>query len=362
MIFVINAGSSSSKCALYESSSLKCIWKKSFEAPLHKEKLEELLRTLPSKDLQGIGHRVVHGGMHFHKTVHITAQVKEELETVSELAPLHNLSSLEGISLAEKIFPHVPNFAVFDTAFHHTLPEEVATYPLPYVWRSKGIKRYGFHGISFAYCLSRLPSVLKQNIKELKILLCHLGSGASLCAVRDGKSIDTTMGMTPLEGLMMATRSGTIDPGLLLYLLGQGHSKEELENMINHNSGLLGISNLSGDMRLILENKETHPQAQLAYAMFIHRLRSFMGQMIASLQGLDVIVFTGGIGEHCPEVREQGCDAFSFLGLELDREKNFSVSKDEREISTPLSKVKALVISTQEDFEIARECKALLEL
>lgn len=360
MIFVINAGSSSYKCALYEGATLKCIWKKSLDAPLHKQKLEEILRTLPKKDIKAIGHRVVHGGTHFHKTVEITASVRKQLQAVSELAPLHNLPSLEGISLAEKAFPHVPNFAVFDTTFHNTLPEEVATYPLPYAWKSKGIKRYGFHGISFAYCLSRLPHLLKRDIEELKILLCHLGSGASLCAVRGGKSIDTTMGMTPLEGLMMATRSGTIDPGILLHLLQQNISRDELENMLNQDSGLLGISNISGDMRLILENKGTHPQAQLAYAMFIHRLRGFMGQMIASLQGSDVIVFTGGIGENCPEVREKGCEAFSFLGLEIDLEKNFSVSKDEREISTPLSTIKVLVIPTQEDLEIARECKDLI--
>lgn len=375
-ILVINSGSSSYKCSLFEANQSKprwhafLEWKENFRdahlivesagidetIDIHSahEGLEKLLQTLPKSKLTAIGHRVVHGGETFHDITPITEEVKAKIRELEYLAPLHNPANLEGIETTEALFPDVPQFAVFDTAFHHTLSEAAASYPIPFMWRKKAIRRYGFHGISHAYCSHRAASLLHH---EGKIIICHLGAGASLCAVERGKSIDTTMGMTPLEGLMMASRSGSIDPGLVLHLINfEKLSAEEVDQMLNKESGLLGISGISEDMRDITQAMEKgDQQAKLAFEMFLHSLKKHIGMMLGSLGGLDALVFTAGIGEHDAEVRENVCKAFAFLGLKIDPTLNQSPSQNEREISTTDSKVRVYVIPTQEEWEISHQ-------
>jgi len=389
MVLVLNAGSSSHKCCLFSGDARTPLWqahmqwkegfseafleastennviKQPVEIHSAKEGLEILLNTLweePLKvladpsEVMMVGHRVVHGGEKFIETVQISEAVKKEIDALSYLAPLHNPANLAGIETAEKLFPNAPQFAVFDTAFHATLSESAATYPGPYEWREMGIKRFGFHGISHQYCSKRGAEFLNRDLNSLKIVVCHLGAGASLCAVQDGKSIDTTMGFTPLEGLMMASRSGTIDPGIIFHLLRQTEiSPEKLEEVLNKESGLLGISGVSEDMRDVLTASQTNERAKLAVDLFVHRLKGLIATMIASLEGIDLLIFTAGIGEHSPIIRERTCEAFSFLGLKLDSESNNQNSLEDREISTQDSKVKVLVIPTQEEWEIRKE-------
>jgi acetate kinase len=364
LILAVNGGSSTLKLALFEGENQKPLWQThldwqgDFEA-----KLKTALQALPTHQIAAIGHRVVHGGETFTQTARIDHSVKEEIRKLFFLVPLHNPINLAGIETCERLFPSVAQFAVFDTAFHMTLNEAAFTYPLLYKYRSQGIRRFGFHGISYSYCSKKCAAFLKRSLKDLKMVICHLGAGASLCAIKGGKSVDTTMGMTPLEGLMMATRSGSIDPGILLYLLkDEKISVAALEKELNEASGLLGISGLSGDMRKLIEAAEQGSgRAHLALEMFLHRLTSCLGSMIASLGGVDVIVFTAGIGEHSPLIREKTCAQFAFLGTEIDPEKNRSSSKDEREISSGKSQVKVVVIPTCEEWEIAYQCRQELK-
>lgn len=329
-IFVLNRGSSTIKCSLYRDEKL--LWNEVIEG----NEFEQLLKSLPEKpDL--IGHRIVHGGKWFSDSVLITPEVKKKIKALSELAPLHNRTELEGIELLEKYFPKIPQVAVFDTAFHHTLPKSAQVYPIPYHWYEEGIRRYGFHGISYQYCTRRASELIKT---PSKMVICHLGAGASLCAVKDGKSIDTTMGYTPLEGLMMDTRCGSIDPGIILHFLKK-KSLAEVTKELYYESGVLG---LNGSL------KDT---ASLAFEVYLHRLNSLIGSMVASLQGLDALVFTAGIGEHAKELREHVCKNFSFLGIELGHNQN---EEKDTILSSPHSKVKVLLIHTQEALEIAREC------
>jgi acetate kinase len=265
------------------------------------------------------------------------------------------LADLEGIEILQQLFPKIPQVAVFDTAFHHTLPASASVYPGPYEWVKEGIQRYGFHGISFQYCTRRASAILGK-VPE-KMVICHLGSGASLCAVKNGKSVDTTMGFTPLEGLMMDTRSGTVDPGILLYLLKKKTLKE-LSQELYEKSGLLGLSGVSSDMRDVLEKAaQSNKQASLAIDVYIHRLVSSIGSMIATLSGIDALVFTAGIGENAPLIRERVCSQFSFLGVHLSQQQPTS---EDRVLSSPDAKVKVLLIHTKEAFEIARECLQIL--
>lgn len=361
-ILVINGGSSTIKCSLFEGKNKEPLWSvhREWKGKYHEE-LEKILNSMPHNTLTAIGHRVVHGGETFHETTLVTEEVKQKIREQFFLAPLHNPINLEGIETTEKLFPKTPQFAAFDTAFHSTLNNAAATYPLPYSYRQQAIRRYGFHGISFSYCAKQTGEFLNRDLKELKLVICHLGAGASLCAVAGGKSVDTTMGMTPLEGLMMGTRSGSVDPGILLYLLKENKlSLDGLDNLLNKQSGLLGISGISEDMREIMEAaKNGHACAQLAIEMFVHRLTRLIGSMIASLGGLDVLVFTAGIGENAPLIREKACAAFTFLGLEIDPEKNQSPSQKEREISSLNSDIKVLVIPTHEEWEIASQCRLI---
>ncbi len=385
-ILVFNRGSSSLKCVLYDFKQAPndpviplwqahVEWKRSFTEPRltvtnesgvkyskssSSKTAEEALKDLmlPLDEIDVIGHRIVHGGNYFNKITPINSEVKEKIRILSEIAPLHNLAELECIEITEKLFKDVPQFAVFDTSFHHSLPKATKIYPGSYKWYEEGIQKFGFHGISFQYCCKRAAKVLNKNISSLKMVICHLGSGASLCAIKDGKSMDTTMGFTPLEGLMMDSRSGSIDPGIILYLLEkQKKSLQEISKEMYQESGLLGISGISSDMRDIIEKSLAgNVRAGLALDMYIHRLNSSIGSMVASLKGLDVLVFTAGIGENSSLIRERVCDTFSFLGVDLDGVKNAGSDLEDRELSTKKSNIKVLLIYTQEAFEIASEC------
>ena len=300
---------------------------------------------------------LVHGGTEYSQATLVTPEVKEAIARLSPLAPAHNPANLQGIEAVDEILGDIPQVAVFDTAFHSQMPLKTAVYPIPYEWLDKGIRRYGFHGISHQYCAQRTAQLLGKPLESLKLITCHLGNGCSLAAIKNGKSIDTTMGFTPLEGLMMGTRSGSLDPGILIYLVREyGLDAERLDIMLNKESGLKGVSGLSADMRTILTAvAENHVQANLAFEMYIHRLRSLIGSMLASLGGLDVLVFTAGVGENAVLVREKVCEGWDFLGLKLDLEKNQSSPQDQ-DIATSDSAVRILVIQAQEDWAIASEC------
>ncbi|MGD1849944.1 MAG: acetate/propionate family kinase [Cyanophyceae cyanobacterium] len=302
-----------------------------------------------------VGHRVVHGGDQYQSSVVVDEEVKGAIADLIPLAPLHNSANLNGIELMESLLGEVPQVAVFDTAFHHTLPDTAATYPGPYEWKAQGIRRYGFHGISHQFCSRRAAQILEQDLSELRLVVCHLGNGASLTAVKNGCSIDTTMGFTPLEGVMMGTRCGSIDPGILMYLLDQGHDLGYLDRLLNRESGLKGLSGVSHDLREVQTAiAQGNQQAKLAFDVYIHRLKSCLGSMIMSLEGLDCLVFTAGLGEHSPEVRSRVCQGLTFLGVELDEEKNGKSPRDQ-DIATDASTVRVLIIHTQEDWAIAQE-------
>jgi acetate kinase len=403
-ILVLNAGSSSQKICLYDlpdnllpPDSPKPLWSAQIDWSLqpgqaklqvqtaHGQGLEEIypavstsadtgraLQTLWQGTTQAIehpqevsivGHRVVHGGAVYRKSTLVTTSVKEAIEQLSTFAPIHNPANLAGIMAIEQILgPRLPQVAVFDTAFHSHLPAAAYTYPGSYEWLEQGIRRYGFHGISHQYCAQRAAHLLGRDLSSLKIITCHLGNGCSLAAIQNGQSIDTTMGFTPLEGLMMGSRSGSIDPGILLHFLGLGsHTVEQLDHLLNHESGLRGISGLSNDLRQILVAIEQgNERAQLAFDMFIHRLRTNVGAMVASLGGVDALVFTAGIGENSAAVRSATCQNFEFLGLSLDLAKN-NAHPIEQDIAAHNSKVRILVVHTEEDWAIAQECHRLAQ-
>ncbi len=303
-----------------------------------------------------VGHRIVNGGREYAQPTMITPEVKAAIQRMAVFAPLHNRVELEGIRLIEEKFGSIPQVAVFDTAFHSSLPPAAFVYPGPYEWVAQGIRRFGFHGINHQYCAERTAQVLGKRLSKLKIVTCHLGNGCSVAAIQHGKSIDTSMGFTPLDGLMMGTRSGSVDPGILTYLMREQQlTAQSLDDLLNKKSGLLGISGISGDMRQIVSAmNERNDRAKLAFDIFVHRLRSGIGAMIAILGGLDALVFTAGIGENSAELRQAACTNFNFLGLQLDPAKNASPRAD-RDISLPFSSVRVLVVQAQEDWAIARE-------
>ena len=391
-VLVLNSGSSSQKSCLYEIGETlpndppapiwegKIEWdcdqaqfsirnshgisRKNLVSGSRGEAIERLLMSLWSGDTQAVsgpsdidvvGHRVVHGGPRFLEPALATAEVKAAIESAAAFAPLHSRAELEGMEIAAKLLGPVPQIAVFDTGFHRTMPLSAATYPGPYDWFEQGIRRYGFHGINHQYCAHRAPQLVGKKLDRL--VTCHLGNGCSLAAIHDGRSIDTTMGFTPLDGLMMGTRSGSVDPGIVTYLMRQQHrSGGEMDDILNKKSGLLGISGISGDMREILAAvKNGHERAKLAFDIYVHRLQSGIGSMIAVLGGVDALVFTAGVGENSAEVRGAACEKFAFLSLKLDLQKNEKASLD-ADISTPDSAVRVLVIHAQEDWMIARAC------
>jgi acetate kinase len=304
-----------------------------------------------------IGHRVVHGGLEFSSATLVDPQVESTIDKLGELAPLHNPHSLAGISACRELLGNqVPQFAVFDTAFHRTLPEAAATYAGPFEWIEQGFVRYGFHGTSYRYASKRAGQIIgRPNDENLCQILCHLGGGCSLAAVRGTSCIDTTMGFTPMDGIAMSTRSGTIDPGLILHLLRHGTSLDSLERILNQQSGLAGLSGLPGDTRIIFPKARAQDRrAKLATDVFIHRLCSGIGAMLASLGHLDALVFTDVIGETEPLVRARACAAIGFLDLHLNHELNAS-SPPDTDIATADSAVRVLIIKSQENWQIAAE-------
>ncbi|OKH38132.1 acetate kinase [[Phormidium ambiguum] IAM M-71] len=314
-------------------------------------------------EIDCVGHRVVHGGDKYNDSTLINKAVKEAIANFAKFAPVHNPVNLEGIVAIEQILGEkVPQVAVFDTAFHAQIPEEAAVYPIPYEFYQQGIRRYGFHGISHQYVSQRAAQLLGKDLTSLKLVTCHLGNGCSLAAVKNGHSIDTTMGFTPTAGLMMGTRSGDIDPGVIIDLLRRGYKEEQIDDIFNRQSGFLGISGVSADLRKIEEAiAQGNSRAKLAYNVYLHSLRSFIGAMIATLGGVDAIIFTAGVGENAAKLRADVCAAFEFLGLKIDAEKNYHHPVD-IDISTVDSLVKVLVIHTQEDWAIAQECVRLSQL
>lgn len=396
-ILVLNAGSSSQKSRLYEIDDSPLVepaeplWEADIDwagttgkvevtiqrgqgqMPVHQslpvvpqtELLKQVLSGLWSgplavlekpEEVHVVGHRVVHGGPHFRQSALVTPEMKAAIEKYAAFAPEHNAASLAGMQVISELLPKVAQVAVFDTAFHSDLPLAAVVYPGPYEWYERGIQRYGFHGISHQYCAQRTAQLLGRSLESLRLITCHLGNGCSLTAIRNGRSIDTTMGFTPLDGLMMGSRSGSLDPGILVHLLRhQGYTPRQLDETLHQNSGLKGISGQSADMRVILQARaEGHSRAILAFNIYIHRLREYIGAMLAVLGGLDALVFTGGVGEHSPEVRAAACETLGFLKLQLDTYKNAAPNVDQ-DIAAPGSAVRVLVVQTQEDWLIARQ-------
>ena len=303
-----------------------------------------------------IGHRVVHGGLDFSRATLVTPHVEATIDRLGELAPLHNPANLEGIrACRQALGESVPQFAVFDTAFHRTLPEAATVYAGPYAWVEQGLVRYGFHGTSYRYASRKSLEIIQRRGEDVCQILCHLGGGCSLAAVRGTRCVDTTMGFTPMDGIAMCTRSGAIDPGIMLHLLRHGTDVDALEQTLNKRSGLSGLSGLPGDTRVIFPKaRENDRRARLAMDVFIHRLRAGIGSMLASLGRLDVLVFTDVIGETEPVVRQRICDAFAFLGLQLDADLNASSPRD-TDIAAPNSSVRVVIVQSQENWQIAAE-------
>ena len=314
------------------------------------------------KGIDALGHRIVHGGRRFDGPVLLDPGVRATLESLVDLAPLHQPRSLAGIDAVEALLPGVPAVGCFDTAFHATLPPAAATYALPAAWRERwGLRRFGFHGLSHAYAARRAADLLACPLDGLSVISCHLGAGASLAAVRSGRSVDTTMGFTPLEGLVMATRSGSVDPGLLLWLLQHGGlGAAELSDALEHSSGLAGLAGYSGDMRDVLRAADAgDARAVLAVEVYVHRLRREIAAMAAAMNGLDVLVFTGGVGEHQPAVRAAAASGLSFLGVAVDPSRNHATSED-GDIGAPDAPVRTLVVTAREDVEIARQVRTVI--
>lgn len=314
------------------------------------------------EEVNAVGHRVVHGGEFFSDSVVITEKVKEAIQACCELAPLHNPPNLIGINACEELMPGVPQVAVFDTAFHQTMPEKAFLYAIPYeLYEKYKIRKYGFHGTSHKYVAMKAAELLGKPLDSLKIITCHLGNGASVCAIDKGKSVDTSMGFTPLEGLTMGTRSGDLDPAVVGYLMEkEGLSAKEVDNLLNKKSGVLGVSGVSSDFRDIEgASKEGNKRARLALDQFHYRVAKYAGEYAAAMNGVDAIVFTAGLGENGIGNREAICDYFGYLGLFVDKDKNNVRGKDV-DFSTPDSKVKALVIPTNEELMIARDTNALI--
>lgn len=330
-----------------------------FEALLHGE--HGVLKSLD--EIGAVGHRVVHAGEKLTESTLITEDVVKILEDCADLAPTHNPPNVLGIRACQALMPNVPMVAVFDTAFHHTMPKSSYIYAIPYEYYEKyGIRRYGFHGTSHKYVSERAAEMLNIDIKDLKIITCHLGNGASVSAIKGGRCIDTSMGFTPLEGVVMGTRSGGIDPAILEYIMTHENlTIEEMLNILNKKSGVFGISGVSSDFRDLEEAaKEGNERAQLALDIFAHRIKGFIGSYLAELDGADVIVFTAGIGENAIGMRAKICSNMENLGIKLDPERN-NVRGEETIISTADSKIKILLIPTNEELMIARDTKQVVE-
>ncbi len=315
------------------------------------------------KEIDAVGHRVVHGAEKFNKSVLITPEVIEQVEACYDLAPLHNPANITGIRAIEAVLPGVPQVGVFDTAFHQTMPAKAYMYALPYeYYKEDGVRRYGFHGTSHRYVSQRVCEILGRDITTQRIITCHVGNGGSITAVDHGKSIDTSMGLTPTEGLMMGTRSGDVDPGALVYLMKKHHlTADQLQNIINKRSGVLGVSEVSSDMREIEQAvKDGDSRANLALDMYELRITKYIGAYAAEMGGVDIIVFTGGVGENQTGLRAKVCEPLAFMGVEIDAEVNAATRGTETVISTPASKVAVVVVPTDEELMIARDTASIV--
>lgn len=393
-ILVLNCGSSSVKYQLLDMTTERVLAKGLVErvgskegsfrhqkgqqklefnmnVPDHKVAIGKVLELLTDaewgvlksvNEIDGVGHRVVHAGEKFASSVKLSAEVRKALEECCKYAPLHNPANLLGIQAIDQLLPHVPQVGVFDTAFHQTMPQKAFLYAVPYkFYTEKGIRRYGFHGTSHRYVSGRVAELMGRDPKTLKIVTCHLGNGASIAAVSGGKSVDTSMGFTPLEGLVMGTRSGDLDPAIPITLANDcGLSVSQIDNLLNKQSGLLGLSGLSNDMRDIEAAMASGDEgAKRAFEVFTYRIIKYIGAYAAAMNGIDCIVFTGGIGENSAKVRESVLKGLTFLGLELDEAANRSPQK-EKIITTAGSKVQAWVVPTDEELVIARDTLALI--
>jgi acetate kinase len=363
-ILVVNPGSSSLKLSVLGDS----------DDPL----LQEDLSTEPSGDgtppldafldragdVDAAGVRIVHGGARLRRPVRVDDDILRLLDEASELAPLHNPASIAAIRRLRQLRPALPVVACMDSGFHATMPDAAAVYPIPAEWTEQlSLRRLGFHGLSHAYASRRAAALLERPVKGLRLVTCHLGAGASLAAVDGGRSVDTTMGFTPMEGLMMATRSGSVDPGLILHVMrARGLSADQVEEALDRRSGVLGVSEISADMREVITAADGgNPRAVLALAIYVHRLRAGIAAMAAAMNGLDGVVFTGGAGEGSPRIRDDACSGLSFLGVQLDSARNAAVVAQDGVIGDPQAPVAAVVVHAREDLEIAAEVRALLQ-
>jgi acetate kinase len=360
-ILVVNAGSESVKLRVIEDDDQ--VADTADLGPPDEQLAERLAEFLGGAGhIDAVGHRVVHGGDRFVGPVVVDAAVRKALSALSDLAPLHNPAALAGLDALARLLPDTPAIACFDTAFHADLPRSASTYALPAEWTATlGIRRFGFHGLSCAWATRRTATLLGRPVAALRLVVCHLGGGASATAVSSGRSVDTTMGFTPLEGLVMATRCGDVDPGLLVWLLRhQGLSASELEDGLTRRSGLLGLSGELGDMRAVLEGRDRgDPACALGLSVYLHRLRAKIAAMAAAMQGLDALVFTGGVGENSAVVRAETCARLAWLGVAVDEHAN-ALGAGDSDISTRAAPVRTLVVHAREDLEIARQCRQLL--
>ncbi len=395
-ILVLNCGSSSIKYALYDMDSKSIMTsggaervgldgafvkvklangeKKTImhDIPEHTEGVKFIFSLLTDaeigvikdlKEIDAVGHRMVHGGEKFNKSVLLTDEVLKTFEECSDLAPLHNPANLKGVRAVQELMPGLPQVGVFDTAFHQTMPKEAYMYAIPYeLYEKYGVRRYGFHGTSHRYVSQRVCEYLGVKAEGKKIITCHIGNGGSIAAVKDGKCVDTSMGLTPLEGLMMGTRSGDIDGGAVTFIEKKlGLDADGMSNLLNKKSGLLGVSGISSDMREIFQaNQDGNERAKLAFDMYCYRVRKYVGSYAAAMNGCDIIVFTAGVGENQADMRESVCSGLSFMGVEIDIEKNKTIHGEEAVISTPNSKVTVVVVPTDEELMIASDTLALL--
>lgn len=396
-ILVLNCGSSSIKYKLIEMDTKEVLaqggiekigLKDSFlkltlpngekvilekDIPEHTAGVEFIFQTLVGKEygvlksldeLDAVGHRMVHGGERFSKSVLLTKEVLDAFVACNDLAPLHNPANLKGVNAVSSILPDIPQVGVFDTAFHQTMPDYAYLYAIPYeLYEKYGVRRYGFHGTSHRYVSQRVCKFLGIKPEGTKIITCHIGNGASITAVKDGKSIDTSMGLTPLEGLMMGTRSGDIDAGAVTFIMEkEGLTPTGVSNLLNKKSGVLGVSGVSSDMReLEAAVAAGNPRAILADKMYFYRIKKYIGAYAAALGGVDIIVFTGGVGENQASCREDSCEGLEFMGIKIDKEINNTIRGTEAIVSAPDSRVKVVVIPTDEELMIATDTMDILE-
>ena len=395
-ILVLNCGSSSIKYKLFDMTTKEILAQGGIEKiglvgsflkltlpngekkilekdiPEHTAGIEFIPNTLVSpeygaikslEEINAVGHRMVHGGERFSESVKLDKEVLDAFAACNDLAPLHNPANFKGVNAVSAILPNIPQVGVFDTAFHQTMPDYAYMYAIPYeLYEKYGVRRYGFHGTSHRYVSKRVCDFLGINPEGSKIITCHIGNGGSISAVKDGKCVDTSMGLTPLEGLVMGTRSGDIDAGAVTFIMEkEGLTPTGVSNLLNKKSGVLGISGVSSDMReLDAACKEGNPRALLAEKMYYYRIKKYIGAYAAAMGGVDVILFTGGVGENQSQCREAVCDGLQFIGVELDKEMNNKIHGDEAIISTPESKVKVVIIPTDEELMIASDTQAIL--